>query len=253
MMRSVNMRFGDDGTDDSGDSTDSTTQNIVSGAVSSVTDAGTPTPLAPLPTPIPSGAPSPAADTSDTDDTAVATPAPYQADPNQQLSANYTVGSLCPTTQTLSQPNLPTDPSYVDNMEVLASVLELMNGTVGPFTVLSGYRTAELEAVLTSQGEPTAPGLSFHELGRAVDIYPTTMTIDQYWGQLLANSNTRDLFTEMAYKPSQNSIHLAVNVPADTRVTKVLALNATTMVYGVMSIDQIEEFIQPYLPNTTDA
>lgn len=169
--------------------------------------------------------------------------------PNLQLSADYKLADLCVTSQSLSAPNIPDRDGPVNNLMVTASVLEQVTGLVGPFNILSGFRTQELEDKLTAQGEPTASGISMHQMGRAVDIYPTTMSLDEFYGQLLANANLRSLFAEIAYKPSQNSIHLAVQTPDDNRDIKILGLDDAGQ-YVRLSLDQIQDFIAPYM---TDA
>lgn len=169
------------------------------------------------------------------------------------LSPNYSVGMLCVTSQTLKAPNLPSTADQMSNLTQLANFLETLNSSVGPFTILSGFRTPELESVLTANGEPTAPGLSFHEVGRGIDITPTSMNLQDFFGTMLANATIPGDCAEIAYKPSQNSIHLAINVPGDTRDTKVLQLDPSTNTYTAMSPSDIEIFIQPYVPGMAPA
>ena len=165
-------------------------------------------------------------------------------DSNMVLSSNYNLADLCVTSQILMQPNIPSDQSTINNLIVTADVLEQLTSTIGPFSVLSGFRTKELQQVLGEAGNPVAQGLSFHEVGRAVDIYPTTMAISDYFGKILANQDLTNKFAEISIKPGQNSIHLAVNVPGDTRTPKITGLDSSSNTYQTLSDSAIENYIQ---------
>lgn len=173
------------------------------------------------------------------------------ADPSTMLSAHYSIGNLSATSQPVTQANLPSTTTQLSNMQYLADTLEMLDSEVGPFSLLSSFRTKELQNLLAAAGEPTASGTSFHELGRAVDITPTTMGITEMFGRILANSDLKNRFVEIAIKPSQNALHLAVNVPDDTRTPKVLGLNADN-VYKSLSAEEILPYITPYMPAGTD-
>lgn len=173
-------------------------------------------------------------------------------DPNTSLSPNFTLKSLTVTNQQLSQPNEPTSADHYNNLVLTADALEQLLYYIGPFNVLSGYRTKELQNALTAAGEPTSKGLSFHEIGRGIDIAPTTMSLTEFYGKLLADENLRNLFAEIAIKPSQNSIHLAINVPGDVRQPKITGLN-TEGVYATLSLDDIANYIAPYMASAEEA
>ena len=98
-------------------------------------------------------------------------------DPKSQLSAHYTLANLTQTSKPVSTPNLPSSAEHFNNLKLLADALEYLDSKIGPFNIMSGYRTKELQNLLKSAGEPVATGTSFHELGLGVDIYPTTMKI----------------------------------------------------------------------------
>jgi hypothetical protein len=131
-------------------------------------------------------------------------------------------------------------------MRILADVLENIQHNIGPFVIISGYRTAELQNQLKASGEPTGSGTkSFHEVGRAVDIYPTSMGIAEYFGRILADNNLRFLFSEISIKPSQNALHLSVNVPGDVRTPKILGL-ASDNTYKQLSVQEVESYVAKY-------
>jgi hypothetical protein len=168
------------------------------------------------------------------------------------LSAHYSLANLTATNQNLSEPNLPQNANQYDNLVFLANMLEELDAKIGPFQYLSGFRTGELQNKLASQGEPTATGTSFHELGRAVDIAPTTMTPTEYFGRLLADEELKNKFSEIAIKPSQNALHLSINVRGDERTPKVLGLNQDG-VYAKLGLDEIAGYIQPYMQSAAAA
>jgi hypothetical protein len=165
-------------------------------------------------------------------------------DGSEDLFGPYNLSDLCVTQTGL--PNLPQDLTTFNNLQSLAALLSGLTTDVGPFTVLSGFRTPAVQAALASSGEPVPPAgkLSFHEVGLAADIAPTTMPLAQFFGMMLA-AGYQDLCAEIAYKPSQNSIHLAVAVPY--KVGVVLALDPTTNTYGPLSQDAVDSYADPYV------
>jgi len=165
-------------------------------------------------------------------------------DGSESLFGPYTLANLCVTQTGLY--NIPQDQTTFNNLQSLAALLSGLTTDVGPFTILSGYRTPAVQAALASSGEPVPPAgkLSFHEVGLAADIAPTTMTLAEFFGRMLA-AGYQSLTSEIAFKPSQNSIHLAVVVPYKQGV--VLALDPTTNTYGPLSQDAVDSYADPYV------
>ena len=225
------------------------------GIFDSVTNlfSSTPDPNAP-PADTSSDGSTPTADTSNPDapmSVGTATPPQVPAyDPAMMLSSQYSLADLTATQQQLTAPNMPSTDAQIANLQILADVLEKIGAGIGTFTLLSGFRTLELQNVLAAAGEPTATGTSFHELGRAEDIAPTTMGLTEMFGRLLA-PQFAPLFAEIAIKPGQGAIHLSVNTPDDTRAPKVLGLNSSN-VYTRLTPDEIAGYVKPYLPATED-
>jgi hypothetical protein len=172
-------------------------------------------------------------------------------DLNAPLSAHYTLGQFVVTNQPLSQPNLPTEIAHYDNLVLLADMKERLDQYIGPSNIVSAYRTKELQEALRASGEPTASGKSFHELGRAFDIYPSNMSIADFFGKILA-SPLRSEFAEIAIKPAQNALHLSINVPGDVREPKVTGLNSQGS-YVRLTADEIASYIQPFVENVEAA
>lgn len=179
-------------------------------------------------------------------------PSPSAFQPGTMLSSRYSLASMTVTNQNLSQANLPSTQNQMNNLIILADVMEQLTNEVGPFTILSAFRTGELQNALAAQGEPTASGTSFHEVGRGIDIAPSSMSITEFFGRLLSNDDLKSKFSEIAIKPTQNSIHLAVNVPGDVRDPKVLGLNADG-VYAKLTLDDIVAYIAPFMPDEQTA
>ena len=80
------------------------------------------------------------------------------------LSQNFSLGDLVVTEQILQNPNLPSTQEHMDNLTTLAQTLDEMMSQIGPFQILSGFRTQELQQALKEGGNPTSPGTSFHEV-----------------------------------------------------------------------------------------
>lgn len=172
-------------------------------------------------------------------------------DLNAKVSEHYTLGQFLVTNQALTRPNMPEYIEHYDNLLLLADAKEKLDYYIGPSYIVSAYRTKELQDILKSQGEPVASGKSFHEVGRGIDISPTNMELSEFFGKLLA-SPLRSDFAEIAIKPGQNAIHLAINTPSDVREPKVTGLNEQG-IYSRLSVDEIAKYIQPYMESASAA
>lgn len=159
---------------------------------------------------------------------------------NTVLNERYSLNDLIQTSQNLSQPNIPTSSTHFENLGRLADVLIDLEALIGPFKIHSAYRTKELQNALSQAGEPTSQSVSFHELGRAVDIEPLNMELAQAFGTILASS-MKNQFAEIAFKPSQGSLHLAINTPDDFRWPKVLGLDDAKK-YGKLTEEEVETY-----------
>jgi hypothetical protein len=170
-----------------------------------------------------------------------------------QISKYFTLSQL--TVTNTGADNTP-DASSLTNLNQLGQLLDLLYDTIGPFNVISAFRSKAVEDALSASGQPTAEAaaghISFHEVGLAADIYPTNMSLDEYWGKMMAALGTADTpgplwnqMSEMAYKPTQGSIHVAGAV--DYRNNNVvLALNSSGT-YASLTADEIDQYAGPYL------
>jgi len=176
-------------------------------------------------------------------------------DANEHLSPSFTLADLIVTSHTVD--NRPTTQSEYDNLVNLAQMLEELQNDVGPFTILSAYRSTALQDMLRAEGEPVAAGKSFHELGMAIDLTPKTMSNEEFYGRLAAlvgnDINPGPWYgklSEIAYKPTQNAIHLAL--PTSYKQNVFMALNAAGT-YAKLTYEEIENYAKPYLQAIEEA
>jgi len=181
-------------------------------------------------------------------------------DSGMQLSPKYTLADLCQTSTGL--PNLPlaSQTSEIANLKWLARTLEALETDIGPFTILSGFRTPEVQQALADAGEPVAVRKSFHEAGMAVDITPTLASgvgNQEFYGKLAAAVGTDEQpgpwygkWSEIAYKPSQNSIHLAL--ATNTKQNVFMALNSAGT-YARLTAEEVADYAKPYLQAIEEA
>lgn len=163
-------------------------------------------------------------------------------DPNMTLFANFKLKDLTITKTGLS--NLPKTKTEFDNLVWLAKVLDQLRISLGPFTIISAFRTAEVQkAVAGKNFNPNSK--SFHEIGIAADIYPLGQTIDAYFGKMITNEWKTKL-GEIIIKPTQNSIH--ISLPTKTVRGKTMILDGA---YRLLTSNEIEQYSVPYLKFAT--
>lgn len=170
-----------------------------------------------------------------------------------QISKYFTLADLTRTDQ--SADNTP-DANSLVNLNQLGKLLDQIYDLVGPFNVLSAFRSKAVEDALSASGQPTAEAagghVSFHTVGLAADINPTTMSLDEFFGKILAQMGTADQpgplwnqMTEIGYKPSQGSIHVAGAVTY--RAINVVLSLQDDGTYGRLSPEKILEYMSPYV------
>lgn len=162
-------------------------------------------------------------------------------DPSEMISRYFSLGDLTQTNTGLD--NTPNEAEY-KNVRWLASTLDDLYDSVGPFNVISAFRSSAVQQALKESGAPTGTGKkSFHEAGMAADLYPTTMSLDEFFGKILASDWVHAL-GEISIKPSQNAIH--ISLPTTTTVGKVMTLNELGQ-YVRLTADEIADYAKPYL------
>lgn len=158
-------------------------------------------------------------------------------DPNMKLYGKYLLKDLCQTQTGL--PNLPDNDAYIQNLIWLAKVLEQLEMSLGPFSVLSGFRTKAVQVAVSGKDSSLK---SFHEVGMAVDIWPISDSIDAYFGKIIS-SEWRNKLGEIYIKPSQNSIHISLPTEKYRGVLKVLKNGS----YVTMTEEEISKYMGPYV------
>lgn len=160
----------------------------------------------------------------------------FSYDPDKQITKNFKVKDFLVTETKL--PNHPTQSYYNNIVNILAPTMQNLYDEIGPFKIISAFRTPEIQEKITGKKGTT---LSFHEVGLAVDIYPTTQSIDTYFGKILASPKWMNKLYEIFLKPPQNTIHLSVSI--DNRKGLVKIMNDEKTNYITATAEQIKKYI----------
>lgn len=122
--------------------------------------------------------------------------------PDEKLSMSFSVKDFSTTSTGLF--NLPPR-SMQYKLKQLAALMEEVYTKIGPFNIASAYRSDEVNEAVG--GSPT----SRHLFGDAIDISPTTMTAEKYWGAILLDDVLRNKMGHIAWKSHQNNaIHITL-------------------------------------------
>jgi len=167
------------------------------------------------------------------------------ADEHYDFTPKFTYELLTKTSHDVD--NTP-NADELANLKWLATFLEEVYSTVGPFEVVSGFRTKQLQELLRSEGEPTAARKSFHEAGMAVDVYPTNMSLEEFYWLLVSSFYGR--IGEPSIKAAQNAVHFALPTPSN--ISKIMALNSETGVYEKIDEATIQQKITQYASKLYD-
>lgn len=164
--------------------------------------------------------------------------------PEEQLTKNFKLKDFLVTETGL--PNMPTEGYMYDNIKNIAAPLyQIMYDEIGPFRILSAYRSKDVNNKVTGNYDPNRK-ISFHETGLSIDMYPTSQSIDDYFGKLLANPNYTNSLYEIALKPSQNALHLTVRPSYEKRETKILMMDKNDN-YTAATPEQVANYAKPFL------
>lgn len=161
----------------------------------------------------------------------------FSFDPETQLTKNFKVKDFIKTDTGLQ--NYPNQAQYNNIKNILAPTMQKLYDDIGPFKIISAFRTKEVQQKVSGKITTT---VSFHEAALAVDILPTTMPIDIYFGKILASSVWMEKLYEIFLKPPQNTIHLSVSV--DSRKGLVKIMNDEKTSYVAATLDQIQSYIE---------
>lgn len=167
------------------------------------------------------------------------------------LSKYFSVKDLTKTS--IAGDNSPT-PEALANLKKLAQVLDVLTDKIGPFDVISAYRSPTIQSALKSgaQGGASASqaaSKSFHSLGLAADIVPKTMTANAYFSAIASNSAIKDMLGEIAVKtngPYLNpAMTLHVSVATPTKRGVLMYVNSAGS-YIRLAADEVKSFLSKY-------
>jgi hypothetical protein len=167
-------------------------------------------------------------------------------DDSMPLSDRYTLKDLTITNTGLDNIPYPNSPE-MKNLAWLAKTLEELEDTIGKFIIISAYRSKMVQDSITGANPDQSRPKSFHEAGMAVDIAPTDMTPEEFFGRLLA-SNWRQNLGEIALKPSQHTLHLSL---PGKFVGRVLFMDSEKT-YRQMTEEEIAQYQTPYVNESVE-
>ena len=113
------------------------------------------------------------------------------------LSKRFTLEDL--TRTETGKVNIPSQ-AVIAKLKELAQTLEVLWDNIGPFDILSGYRSQATQEALISSGNVQAVTTSYHTQGIAADIAPSTMKVEDYILKIAANPMVRYKLGQIALK-----------------------------------------------------
>lgn len=157
-------------------------------------------------------------------------------DPNEQISRYFKLKDLCVTQTGID--NTPDQTAYNYIKFTMAPALDELYDYIGPFKVISCFRNPQIQDKVETY---KSNAKSFHEFGLASDIYPETMSIEIFFGKILADPYWQTIFYEIFLKPPQNTIHLSIDPQKRKPLIKVM--NNDKSAYVLATQDQINKLI----------
>jgi len=94
----------------------------------------------------------------------------------------------------------------------LGKTLDTIYEKIGPFKIISGYRSPTVQAALKSGGNVQAVSKSYHSTGQAADIMPTSQNVQEFFAKITATPAVRNMLGGYAIKT--NVIHFDTNTAA---------------------------------------
>lgn len=151
---------------------------------------------------------------------------------DEHLSPHFTVGDLTKseTAQKLGISNYPDTTEAYNNLKKLAALYEVIWSRIGPFTTLSSYRNQAVQNALKAgaagaESAKMAATASYHTLGIAGDITPTTMKLEEFYTRLWNDAEVKKIIGQVAYKPTQNAVHISFQTDKFPQATPMKVLS----------------------------
>lgn len=160
-----------------------------------------------------------------------------------KLSKYFTLSDM--TITSINRPNVPT-PDALENLRKLAALADMLYDQVGPFSIISAYRSPEVQAALQAgeggaSAASQAASMSFHSLGMALDLVPRNMTAQAFWAEIASRPELKNKLGEIAIK--QNALHVSLATPTKTGVLMYVDSAGR---YIRMAASEISSFISKY-------
>lgn len=163
------------------------------------------------------------------------------------------------TKTSLASSNIPNS-LELRNLRNLAIMLTKVEEEFGPISVLSAYRTQEVQNRLKARDVASgtayaAQKKSFHEAGMAADIAPGRgskfKNINELWAAMVLTPWVQREFSEFAIKPEegQMTIHLAITAPGLTFKPMI----ADSSGYHALTMDEVRARASRYFAAASEA
>jgi hypothetical protein len=169
-----------------------------------------------------------------------------------KISKYFTLEDL---TQTSTGVKNIVTPEARANLTRLAAVLDTLYDSIGPFRVISGYRSAAVQEAIKggaagAASAAQAASKSFHSLGMAADIVPSTKSANQYLADIAANPQIKNLLGEIAIKSgglpidkTGNTLHVSLATPSKQGVLMYVDQAGN---YIRMAASEVSAFLDKY-------
>jgi len=169
----------------------------------------------------------------------------------QQISKHFTLSDL--TITSLAGNNTPTGEA-LSNLKKLGAVLDILYDELGPFKVISAYRSPTIQAALKSGAGGSASAsqaatYSLHSLGMAADIVPSKGTANDFFTRIAESPRLKAMLGEIAIKtngpylgPAQT---LHISLPTSTKQGVLMYVNSAGQYIRMASAD-VGAFLSKY-------
>lgn len=172
-------------------------------------------------------------------------------DPDEQLSAHFTLRDLTVTNAPPDQyPNIP-DEAQLANLRILAKALEVVYTKVGPFRIASAFRSQAVQNWIIHGGAGStaaamAVSVSYHTLGIAADVTPESLSVEEFFTRCYAIEAVRAVLGQIVNKAEggQQSVHLSL--PTDKFPEGTLMRVGEGGQYYRLTGNEISDYLENY-------
>lgn len=135
-----------------------------------------------------------------------------------QLSKYFSLADLTKTDSGVK--NIP-DPAALENLKRFSKILDTVYDSIGPFSIVSGYRSPAVQQAIKSGSSGSASAsqastTSYHMRGIAADIAPKGQSAQQFMAKIAQTPRVKNMLGEIAVKKS--ALHISAATPEKTGV-----------------------------------